>query len=67
MHYLAGMYIHIIVRIGVYGCGYITSPLCKGLSWFIYEGSNTLSNIFVLVGTTASNYGPKCDSSTNGF
>ncbi len=61
MHYLAvHAYSYYCTNWSIWG--YITSPfvttspLCKGLNWFIYESSNTLSNIFVLVGTTASLY-----------
>ena len=33
-----------------------TTPICRGLSWVIYEGSNTISHVWVLIGTTLSVY-----------
>jgi len=40
--------------------GFITSPIqtvnpvCKGLNWVVYTGSNTMSSIFVVMGTWAT-------------
>jgi len=33
-----------------------TTPICRGLSWVIYEGSNTITHIWVFLGTTISVY-----------
>jgi hypothetical protein len=33
-----------------------STPICRGLSWIIYESSNTISNIWVLLGSTISIY-----------
>ena len=33
-----------------------TTPICRGISWVIYEGSNTITYMWVLVGTTISIY-----------
>jgi hypothetical protein len=33
-----------------------STPICRGLSWVIYEGSNTISHVWVLIGTTLSVY-----------
>tara|TARA_Y100000816_G_C26103652_1_gene585644 strand:- start:1426 stop:1740 length:315 start_codon:yes stop_codon:yes gene_type:complete len=33
-----------------------TTPICRGLSWVIYEGSNTITHLWLLLGTTISLY-----------
>lgn len=33
-----------------------TTPVCRGISWVIYEGSNTMAHLWVMVGTTLSLY-----------
>ena len=32
------------------------NPLCKGLNWFIYESSTTISNIFLVISTSITLY-----------
>jgi len=61
MHYLAShAYSTYCVNWSWYGflsSPFITStPVCRGLSWVIYEGSNTISHVWVLIGTTLSLY-----------
>lgn len=33
-----------------------TTPICRGLSWIIYEGSNTITHIWLFLGSTMSVY-----------
>ncbi len=33
-----------------------TTPICRGLSWMIYESANTISHVWLLIGTTLSVY-----------
>tara|TARA_Y100001970_G_C13807606_1_gene638307 strand:- start:138 stop:443 length:306 start_codon:yes stop_codon:yes gene_type:complete len=61
MHYFsAHLYSTYCTNWSVYG--FITSPfltvtpVCKGLGWFMYESSNTISNIFVLASTSLTLY-----------
>ncbi len=32
----------------------VTSPICKGLNWFIYESSNNIGSIIIMIGSTLS-------------
>jgi len=34
----------------------VTTPMCRGMSWVIYEGSNAITYFWVVMGTTASVY-----------
>ena len=61
LHYLAShIYVEYCVNWSWYG--YIMSPfqvinpLCKGINWFIYESSGTISNMFLVVGSSVMMY-----------
>ena len=61
MHYVAAhIYSEFCINWSITGYLFspitVTSPLCKGLSWIIYESSNSLSGIFVFVGSTITIY-----------
>ena len=61
MHYAAShIYSNYCTNLSIYGFittpFVATNPVCKGLSWFIYESSNSITNMFLLVSTTVSLY-----------
>ena len=61
MHYVAAhIYSEFCINWSITGYIFspftVTSPLCKGLNWIIYESSNSLSAIFVFLGSTVTLY-----------
>ena len=34
----------------------VTSPICKGLNWVVYESSNSVSSFFVFAGSSMALY-----------